>query len=320
MEEINLVTIRAAYERIQGYVNKTPLVLSKPLSEMCEGKVYLKLENKQLTGTFKFRGALSKMTTLTDEEKKQGIVTASSGNHAQGVALAAKTLGLSATIFVPKGVSSLKLSRLQQYEVQIKMSNGYDQVEGDARSYAKKHGVTYISPYNDYDVMAGQGTIALEIEKDLSDYDSVIVPVGGGGLISGISVGVKQLHHDRKIYGVVTPGAATMYHSLQAGRLVRVDEYDTLAEAFLGGIEEEAKTFEVTREYVDELFVVQERTTAEAIRLLWNKENQVVEGAGATSVALILEQPRMFEGQCVVAIISGGNIAEDLFSSIIDAK
>ena len=317
MSGIDLQRIQDAYDRIRQHVKKTPLVLSEALSERCAGEVYLKLENHQHTNTFKFRGAINKMTELSPSESKAGVVTASSGNHAQGVALAAQTLGIHATIFVPREVSLLKLEKLEKYDVEIVKGGDFNKVEPRARAFGLERGLTYVSPYNDYSIMAGQGTIALEIDEDLKDFDSVVVPVGGGGLISGISVGVKSLHPDREVFGVLTPGAPTMLESLRVGRLVKVEEFETLAEAFLGGIEDEAMTFDVIKEYVNDIFLVQEESVANAMCLLWAKEKQVVEGAGATSSALILEQGELFEGKRVVLVVSGGNIANSLFSDVV---
>ncbi|MHA1576485.1 MAG: threonine ammonia-lyase [Candidatus Thorarchaeota archaeon] len=320
MDGISLQRIQDAYERTEQYVKKTPLIQSKTLSDRCGGDVYLKLENHQHTNTFKFRGAINKIAELSHEESKRGVVTASSGNHAQGVALAAQTLGIHATIFVPREVSPLKLEKLQKYDVEIVVGGEFNQVEPNARKHGVEHGLVYVSPYNDYSIMAGQGTIALELDNELEDFDSVIVPVGGGGLISGIAVGVKSLHPDCKVFGVLTPGASTIHASLQAGKLVQVEEFETLAEAFLGGIEPEALTFDVIKKFVDDVLLVQEESVAEAIRILWNEEKQVVEGAGATSSALILEQMNLFEGKRVVAIVSGGNISETLFAKIIGSS
>ncbi|MHA1906887.1 MAG: threonine ammonia-lyase [Candidatus Thorarchaeota archaeon] len=320
MGEFDLQDIREAHERIREYVEKTPLVFSKVLSNRCGGEVYLKLENHQHTNTFKFRGAINKIAKLTPEQAAKGVVTASSGNHAQGAALAAQTLGIHATIFVPEMVSPLKLKKLQKYDVEIMQEGDYNQVEPNARKYGLEHGLTYVSPYNDYSIMAGQGTIALEIIEELKEFDSVIVPVGGGGLISGIAVGIKSLYKNRQVFGVLTPGASTIHASLKAGKLVQVDEFETLAEAFLGGIEEESLTFDVIREYVDDVLIVQEETVAEAMRLLWNEEKQVVEGAGATSSALILERKDLFESKRVVVVVSGGNISEELFSEVVGKR
>ncbi|MHA2424046.1 MAG: threonine ammonia-lyase [Candidatus Thorarchaeota archaeon] len=320
MDGLSLKDIEDAYERIRKHVVRTPLILSKALSDFCGGEVYLKLENNQHTNTFKFRGAINKLASLSEEESSRGVVTASSGNHAQGAALAAQTLGIPATIFVPEKVSPLKLEKLQKYEVEIVRKGDFNQVEPFARKYGKDHGLTYVSPYNDYGIMAGQGTIALEVIDELEEFDSIIVPVGGGGLISGIAVAIKSLHPKRLVFGTLTPGASTLHASLKAGKLVHVEEFETLADAFLGGIEEEALTFNVIWEYVDDILIVQEESVADAIRLLWHKEQQVVEGAGATSTALILENQEFFEGRRVIVVVSGGNIADTLFSELIEKE
>jgi threonine dehydratase len=318
--EISLQAIQEAYNQIATYIKKTRLVRSNSLSEKCGGEVYLKLENTQLTGTFKVRGALNKILGLSEKEKQAGVVAASSGNHAQGVALASQILRVEATIFVPKFVSSFKLEKLRKYNVTIKISEEFNQVEPDARRYAQENEATYVSPYNDYAVMAGQGTIVLELEQEIDQYDSVVVPVGGGGLISGIAAGVKHLHPKCQVHGVVTPGAATLYWSFKAGRLVEVKEFDTLADAFLGGIEENSKTFDIIKKYVDQMHLVQETSVADSIRLMWKVEKQVVEGAGATSVALIMEKPELFKNKHVIAIVSGGNISDDKFREVIETN
>lgn len=320
MDRIGLQEIQSAYSRISRYINRTPMEFSKMFSEKCGGEVYLKLENQQLTSSFKIRGALSRMIELSPEEIQIGVVTASSGNHAQGVALAAQKLGIHATIFVPTGVSPAKLKKLEQYDVTIMRKGGFDEVEGNAREYALQKGMTYVSPYNDYAVMAGQGTIGLEIIEDLREFDTVVVPVGGGGLIAGIAVTIKSQFPERQVLGVQTPGTSTMYRSLLAGKIIKVEEYETLAEAFLGGVEEGSLTFDVIQDYVDDLHLVAEETVAEAIRILWSEKKQVVEGAGATSAALVVEQSELFKGKRVVVVVSGGNIEESLFHTIVGTK
>lgn len=320
MEDVDdMIEIVDAYQRIRAHIKTTPMEISEKLSDICNGEVHLKLENQQHTGSFKVRGALSKMTSLTPVERENGIVTASSGNHAQGVAYASQIMGIFATIFVPQDVSPAKLMRLKEYDVKIVQGGGYNEVERNARRYGEKNNLTYISPYNDSSVIAGQGTIGLEIIDVVPEPDVVIVPVGGGGLIAGISTAIKNQCPSAKVLGVLTPGASTLYHSFKAGKLIKVDEFETLAEAFLGGVEEGSKTFDVAMQYVDDMHLVQEPSIAEAIRLLWSEKGQVVEGAGATSSALIMEQPRMFAEKKVVVIVSGGNIHQDLFRNIVNA-
>jgi len=317
MRTTTLDEILKARDIIGKFVKRTPMVRSEYLSELCGAEIHLKMECQQHTSSFKIRGALNKMSQLSPEDKERGVVTASSGNHAQAVALASQILGIRATIVVPNEVSKAKLSKIQKYDVEVVLGGGFDEVEAKARKMAKLQGKTYVSPYNDLTVVAGQGTIGIEVVEDLDQFDTVIVPVGGGGLISGIAVAIKSLRPDASVIGVQTPGSRTMYESWLQGRVVKVQEYDTLAEAFLGGVEENSVTLDIITEYIDEILLVQEDTVEEAIRLLWNKENQVVEGAGGTSISPLLENPGQFAGKAIVAIVSGGNIEDSLFQRII---
>jgi threonine dehydratase len=317
VKSISLETIRKARELLDGVSKRTPIVRSDALSELCRAEVFLKLENQQHTGTFKMRGAYNRMSHLNPDEKAKGVVTASSGNHAQGVAYAAQQLGIRATIVVPDQVSEAKLGNLQKYDVDIVLGGGFDEVEAKAREMAKTQGLTYVSPYNDFWVMSGQGTIGLEIVEELEDFDSIVVPVGGGGLISGIAVAVRSLRPDIEVIGVQTEGASTFYWSWKAGKVVQVEETDTLAEAFLGGVEEGSVTLDVCMENVDDIVLVDEETVADGIRFLWSEQGQVIEGAGATSVSPLLKNPERFHGRKVVCVVSGGNIEQSLFDGII---
>jgi threonine dehydratase len=317
VKTINLDAIQQAQKTLTGVSKWTPIAVSDTLSKMCRANVFLKLENQQHTGTFKMRGAFNRMSQLSSEERARGVVTASSGNHAQGVAYAAQQLGIPATIVVPDEVSKAKLKRLQGYDVEIVLEGGFDEVEAKARSMAETKGLTYISPYNDYAVIAGQGTIGLEIVEDVERFDTVVVPVGGGGLIAGIAVAVKSMKHDTEVIGVQTEGSSTMYWSWKAGEVVQVEETDTLAEAFLGGVEPGSVTLDVCMEYVDDIVLVNEDTVADGIRLLWTEQKQVIEGAGATSVSPLLKTPERFYDKTVVCVVSGGNIEQSLFDGII---
>lgn len=317
MKTIDLDAIQKAQKTLKGVSKKTPIVRSQALSEMGRGDVYLKLENQQHTGTFKMRGAFNRMSQLSPEERERGVVTASSGNHAQGVAYAAQQLGISATIVVPDEVSKAKLKKLQGYDVEIVLGGGFDEVEAKAREMAKVKGLTYISPYNDYSIIAGQGTIGLEIMDEVDHFDTIVVPVGGGGLISGIAVAVKSLRPSTEVIGVQTDGSSTMYWSWKAGEVLQVEETDTLAEAFLGGVEPGSVTLDICMEYVDDIMLVDEETVADGIRLLWEEQGQVIEGAGATSVSPLLKNPERFYGRTVVCVVSGGNIEQALFDRIV---
>ena len=317
MNSLHLETIKEAYYKIKGFIRKTPLIHSAYLSELCDNNVYLKLENLQLTNAFKIRGALNRMLKLNSEEKTSGIITASSGNHAQGIALAAKYLGIPAKIIVPMNISEAKLKKIKQYDVIIIQEGDFDGIETKARNLSARENLTYISPYNDIYIIAGQGTIALEIYEELENVNIIIVPIGGGGLISGIAFAAKSLNPNIKIIGVQTKGASTMYESWKAGKIIDIEEYNTIAEGLLGGLESDAITFEIIQKYVDEIVLVDEESVKKAISLLWKIEGQIVEGAGATVVAYIMEEKKKLKNKNVVAVISGGNINNSLFKEIL---
>jgi threonine dehydratase len=318
---ITLQNIKKARENIYTLAKRTPLVYSQFLSKFCGGEVYLKLENLQITNSFKIRGALNRITQLTLEERRRGIVTASTGNHAQGVARVAEQLNIPAKIFVPTNTSKAKLDKIKKYNVEIILHAARcDEAELKARKVAIKEGLTYISPYNDEGIIAGQGTIGLEILEELQHVNTIIVPVGGGGLISGIAIAVKSLNPSIQIIGVQSEVAPTVYESLKANKIAVIEEQDSLAEGLLGGLEKDAITFKLIQKYVDDLVLVQEETIKEAIRQLWEKENQIAEGAGAIAIAPILENKDGLKKKTVVSVISGGNVEKKLFQNIINGQ
>lgn len=318
---ISLQDIKDARETIGKLVKKTPLIHSKFLSNFCSGEVYLKLENLQVTNSFKIRGALNRMLRLNAEERKCGVITASAGNHAQAVAIGAEMLNLPAKIIVPKSTPKIKINKIKKHNIELILYGDiYDEAEQKAIELAKEEGLTYISPYNDKFVIAGQGTIGLEILEDLPSADTVIVPVGGGGLISGISIAVKSIKPSTLVIGVQSEASPVMYASLKAGRIVDVEMRESIADGLFGGIEKGSITFEIVQKYVDWLLLVKEETIRKAIYLLWNKEKQVVEGSGATAIASIIENKSLFTGKTVVAVITGGNIDEKLFINILASE
>lgn len=315
---INLQDIRDARETIRNLVRRTPLVHSQFLSNFCDGEVYLKLENLQTTNSFKIRGALNKMLHLSAEEMKRGVVTASAGNHAQAVAIGAEKLKLSARIVIPRNTPKIKIDKIRKHNVELILHGDiYDEAEQKAIDLAKEDGLTYISPYNDRLVIAGQGTIGLEVHEDLPTVDTVIVPVGGGGLISGIGVAIKSIEPSVQIIGVQSEASPVMYESLKADKIVDVEMRESIADGLFGGIEKGSMTFGIVQEYVDDLLLVKEETIRKAIFLLWDKEKQVVEGAGATAIAPIIESKGLFMGKEIVAVISGGNIEDKLFEYVL---
>ena len=317
MNLVTLENIKCARERIEKFIRKTPLIHSEFISNLCKGNVYLKLENLQFTNSFKIRGAINRILKLSAEQKALGVISASTGNHAQGVALAAQKLGISAKIVVPTQISAVKLKNIKKYDIKIIQEGNFNEIETRARIISKSENLTYISPYNDIDVITGQGTIALEIFKQIKEIDSIIVPIGGGGLISGIAVAIKSLEPNIKIIGVQTKGASTMYESWKVGKVLHIEEFQTIAKGLSGGLEDGTITLELIKKYVDEISLVQEESIKQAISILWNRDGQIIEGAGATSVAYILENKDRFLNKKVIAILSGGNIGDSLFRTLI---
>jgi threonine dehydratase len=283
--------------------------------------VYLKLENQQVTNSFKIRGALNRMLRLSPLERRRGVVTASAGNHGLAVAVVAKKLKIKAKIVVPQNAPNVKTSKIARHNVTLlRYGSIYDEAERHALDIATEEDSVYISPYNDRLVIAGQGTVGLEILENSRDMDSLIVPVGGGGLISGIAVAVKNLRPHVHILGVQSEASPTMYESLKAGEVVDVETRESIADGLFGGLQKGSITFEIIRNNVDRLVLVKERSIEEAIRLLWREEGQMVEGAGATAIAPIVETPQLFEGRTTVAVITGGNIDNAVLKEVLSAR
>jgi len=312
--------IADARTAINSYVTRTPLQSSRYFSAATGGRVYLKLENLQVTNSFKIRGVANKLIHLTEQEKERGIVTASAGNHAQAVAIGAERLNLRVKIVIPTTTPTIKLDKIRQHNVEpILHGEIYDEAERYAITLSKQEGLTYISPYNDHYVIAGHGTIGLEILEDLPTVTTILVPVGGGGLISGIAVAVKNSKPQVKVIGVQSEASPVMYEFIKAGRLVNTQLRESIADGLYGGVEEGSMTIEMVRNYVDDFWLVKEGTIRRAISLLWREERQVVEGAGAVTIAALLENAKAISGH-TVATITGGNIDNQLFQEIISQE
>jgi threonine dehydratase len=282
--------------------------------------VLLKLENLQVTNSFKPRGAFNRLLHLSAEERR-GIITASAGNHGQAVAYAARKLKFPARIVVPKTTPKIKIEGIKKYDADLVLfGETYDEAEQKAKELARKDGCAYISPYDDELIIAGHGTIGLEIIEALPNVDAVIVPVGGGGLVSGISIAIKSIKPSVQVIGVQSEASPVMYESLKAGRIVEARKAETIAEGLSGGIEQGAMTFKIAQEYVDEMLLVREETIRRAVYLLWTSEKQVTEGSGAAAIAPIMENKSEFAGKTVVAVITGGNIDAKLFQSILASE
>ncbi len=280
--------------------------------------VYLKTENLQNTGSFKLRGAYYKISQLTEEEKSHGVVACSAGNHAQGVALAAKQAKIPAIICLPEGAPISKVEATRSYGADVRLVPGvYDDTYGEALRLESEHGYTFIHPFNDELVIAGQGTIGLEILDQIEDADAVVVPVGGGGLISGVAYAIKQLRPDIKVYGVQSEGAASMAASLNEEKIVCLDEVITIADG-IKVKEPGDNTFSLVRDYVDDIVTVNDDEIATAILTLIEQHKLITEGAGAVPVAAVMFDKIPAEHKNVVCVLSGGNIDVTILSKVIE--
>lgn len=304
----------AAYT-LKDAVRRTDLILAPSLST--DNQIYLKTENLQMTGSFKVRGAYYKVSQLSEEEKAKGIIACSAGNHAQGVALAAQKFGIPATICMPDGAPISKVEATKSYGAEICLvSDTYDDAYAKAVELQQEKGYTFIHPFDDEAVIAGQGTIGLEIIDQLDDVDAIIVPVGGGGLISGVAAAVKQLKPSCKVYGVQAAGAPSMYESMKAGEKLALDTVNTFADGIAVKVPGD-NTYELVSKYVDDIFTVTEDEIAAAILTLMEKQKVVAEGAGAVSVAAVMFDKIPLKGKNVVCIVSGGNIDVNILNRVI---
>ena len=315
---LSLADIREARERVSDVARHTPLERSRSFSEMSGADLHLKLENFQRTGAFKIRGAMNRIQTLSETEREAGVVTASAGNHAQGVALAASRAGVDATVVMPKFAPVSKVKATRGYGASVRLEGvDYDEAQAYAHQLERDEGRTYVHAFDDPVVMAGQGTLGLEIVDDCPDLDTVVVPIGGGGLISGVAVAIKQQLPDVRVVGVQAEGAASAAKSLEAGEVTEIDSVDTIAD----GIATRSvgdRTLEVMEEYVDEVVTVDDREIALALTLLLERAKTLVEGAGAVALAAVLSEAFEYDdGETVVAALCGGNIDLNRLGTVI---
>ena len=313
---LSIEKIKNAAEKLKEAVRLTDLIYSSELSK--NNEIYLKAENLQVTGSFKVRGAYAKISELTEEQKKRGIIACSAGNHAQGVALSAQKSGIKSTIFIPSTAPISKIEATRKYGADIQLVDGvYDDAYNEAVKFQKETGAEFIHPFDDEDVIAGQGTIALELLKQLPDIDAVVVPIGGGGLISGIAYTIKMLKPDCKVYGVQASGAGSMYRSIEDGIRKELPSVSTFADGTAVKMPGEL-TFDLCKKYVDKIVTVSDDEIATAILTLMERQKLVAEGAGALSVAAVMFKKLPIEGQKVVCIVSGGNIDVNILSRVIN--
>jgi threonine dehydratase len=315
-EIISTDEMEAARQLLEGVAVRTPMEESRWLSNLTGGPVRLKCENLQRTGSFKVRGAYTRMSRLSDEEKAHGVVAASAGNHAQGVALAAQALGIKATVFMPEGAPIPKEKATRGYGADVVFHGRYlEDALAEAREFGARTGAILIHPFDNADVVAGQGTCGLEILEQAPEVESVVVPCGGGGLLSGIAVAVKATHPGVRVIGVQAAGAAAFPGSLQAGHPVKLDSMSTMADGIAVGLPGEV-TFAAVRELVDEIVTVSEASLSRAVLATLERAKMVVEPAGAAAVAAILDDPSRF-GTPTVGVLSGGNIDPLLLGKVI---
>jgi threonine dehydratase len=316
VEATTIADVYRADKQLSGIVKKTRLIQSDFFSEQSGNEIYIKPENMQHTGAFKLRGAYNKISQLTDEEKSKGVITSSAGNHAQGVAFAAQKLGVKAVICMPATTPILKVEATKAYGAEVVLhGDSFDDAYLYSLELQKKHGYIYVHPFNDKEVLLGQGTTALEIINELKDVDAILVPIGGGGFASGVSLATKLVSPNVKVIGVEPENAACMKAALDAGKIVTLKSADTVAD---GCAVKTAGTltFEFCKKYLDEIITVNEMEIMSALLSLIEKHKLIAEGAGVLSLAAL--NKLNFKGKKVVAIVSGGNIDISTLSGLID--
>ena len=313
---ITLEKVKDASNVLKSIIRETDMIYAQNI--MDNSNIYLKTENLQVTGSFKVRGASYKIANLPEEEKAKGVIACSAGNHAQGVALASQKSGIKATIFIPATAPISKVEATKKFGAEIKLIDGvYDDAYKAAVEYQKETNGTFVHPFDDVDVIAGQGTIGLEILEQLPDVEAVIVPIGGGGLIAGVAFAIKQLKPDCKVYGVQSQGAGSMYQSFINKKVLELPTVNTFADGTAvkrpGDL-----TFELCQNYVDDIITVTDDEIASAILALMEKQKIVAEGAGALSVAAAMFNKLPIKGKKTVCVVSGGNIDVNIISRVIN--
>ena len=312
---LTLDNVYRASHALKGVIRNTDVIYAPKLRS--DAEIYLKTENLQITGSFKVRGSYYKMSRLSDEEKARGVIACSAGNHAQGVALSAQKNGIKAVICLPDGAPISKVEATRSYGAEVCLVEGvYDDAYRRALELRDEKGYTFIHPFDDEDVIAGQGTIALEIAEQLPDLDAVIVPVGGGGLISGVAYTIKTLNPNVKVYGVQASGAPSMVNSVHDGKIEELPSVSTIADG-IAVKKPGTLTYEICSKYVDEIVTVTDDEISAAILALMEQQKLVTEGAGAAAVAAAMFGKVDIKGKKAVCLLSGGNINVTILSRVI---
>ena len=313
---LSLSKVFNAQTVLKSIIRETSVVRAHGIAPDC--KLYLKPENLQFTGSFKVRGAAYKIAMLSEEEKAKGVIACSAGNHAQGVALAATKNGIKSLICLPDTAPISKVEATKGFGAEVCLVEGcYDDAYQKALELKESEGYTFVHPFDDENVIAGQGTVALEILNDLDDIDAIVVPIGGGGLIAGVAYTVKQIKPEVKVYGVQVSGAPSMYNSIKDGEIECLSSVSTIADGIAVKKPGE-NTFSLVKEYVDDSALVSDDEVSSAILALIEKQKMIAEGAGAAAVAAVMFDKFDLKGKRVVAIVSGGNIDVTSLSRVID--
>lgn len=316
LEKTSIADIYHAAMQLDGVINRTPLIESRHFSQLCGNKVYLKPENLQFTGSFKLRGAYNKISQLSAEEKARGVITASAGNHAQGVAFSAQKLGIKAVICMPATTPLLKIDATRAYGAEVVLyGDTFDDAYAKSQELAKEHGYVYVHPFDDVQVLLGQGTCAKEIIDDCKDIDAILVPIGGGGFASGVALATKAVNPKVKVIGVEPEGAPCMQTSFHKGKVTTLRNVDTVADGC--AVKTPGKlTYAFCQKYLDEIITVSEMEIMSALLTLIERHKLIAEGAGVLSLAAL--NKLKFKNKKVAAIISGGNIDISTIAALID--
>ena len=306
-----------AENRIRKFIRKTPIEFSPYLSKLCNCNVYLKLESEQLTGSFKIRGAFNKLLSCRNE-LNNGFITASTGNHGKAVAYVSKMLNIKGTVYVPTKVSQTKLEAIKIYGINIKKYDGTSgKTEIHARKVAEKQKIQFISPYNDVDIAAGQGTVGYEVWGQLQNIDAIFVCIGGGGLISGVAGYLKHKNKNLKVFGCEPRNSCAMSASIKVGNIIEVEHKPTLSDGSAGGIEPGSITFDFCKKYVDEYIQVSEKEIKNAMIFMIEKHHKIIEGAAAVPIASLIKKKNLFRNKNIVVVLSGSGVGIDVIREVV---
>jgi threonine dehydratase len=312
--------VQLAHQRIAPHIRKTECRPAPALSNLVAGKVFLKLENTQDSGSFKLRGVLNKILTLSEKDSQSLLVTASTGNHGAAFAHALKLFGLRGTLFMAKTAAAVKIDNVRASGIPVELI-GNDPVEAEdhAAAFARQHGHVWISPYNDLEVVHGQGTVGVELAEQLETIDVVVVPVGGGGLIGGVAGFLKSVRPSIEVIGCQPVNSCVMYESVMAGQILDIESLPTISDATAGGIEKGAITLDLCQRFVDDFVLLEEDEIVAAMRFLHNKEDLTIEGGASMPAAAVLKHPTRFAGRRIALIVSGGRVDEATMARVLES-